>query len=150
MKTPFISVRSFEEPWETGASVPGLSAALGQHTAGGKRGGGEPRGVLAGTGLSWLQEESAPCRLCTAKLTLPAQLLSSPAALLPHSPRQQWPFPTNCLLPCMGVPVAPLPPQHCPARNRGACSACTGNHKCSSRNHTSIAEKAFLSLFCSI
>lgn len=35
-----------EEPWETGASVPGLSAALGQHTAGGKRGGGEPGGVL--------------------------------------------------------------------------------------------------------
>ena len=46
MKTSFISVRSFEELWEIGASVPGLSAALGKHGASGRRGKGEPGGVL--------------------------------------------------------------------------------------------------------
>lgn len=46
MKTQFISVRSFEELWEIGTSVPGLSAALGKHSASGRRGGGEPRSVL--------------------------------------------------------------------------------------------------------
>ena len=83
MKTAFISVRISEELWEIGASVPGLSAALGKH---GK--------VEVSPEVSlrhcfiWLWEESALCQLRTARLALPARLSSSleapqPTALCP-------------------------------------------------------------------
>lgn len=81
MKTAFISVRSFEELWEIGASVPGLSIALGKY----REVEVSPE-VSLRLQLSWLWVESTLCQLSTARLALPAQLSSSPATPLWHSP----------------------------------------------------------------
>lgn len=106
-------------------------------------------GLGVSLSLSWLREESAACRLCVPKLTLPARLPGPAAALL----AQPWPaasFPKSLRVPCRGA-SSPTPTQHCPVRNTGGvCSAWTGNGKYYFRNHASVAEKAFLSLFHSV
>lgn len=107
MKTPFISLRSFEELWEIGAGVPGLSIALGK-----QRGGGEPRGVLeAPVELAVGGEHTVPAFYSQTGLASTIIQLSSHPPLA--QPSQQWPSPPNCPL-----PTALLPPQHCPTVNQ--------------------------------
>lgn len=110
VKTPFISVGSFGELWEIGASAQVCRQPWGKPRRRG--GGGEPRGVL-----------EAPAGAGCGRRTHPASFVwpscprwhgdGSPATLLRHSPHQPCPS----LLLWLGAPAAPLPPQHCPARN---------------------------------
>lgn len=100
VKTPFISIRSFEELWEIGASVPGLSVALGKH----KRGGGEPRGVL-----------EAPVELAVGgEHTVPAFYsqtgLASTVIWLQPRPSGTVAFPTKVPTASSPAPTPALPP----------------------------------------
>lgn len=134
MKTPFISVRSFGELWEIGASVPGLSIALGKH----REVEVSPE-VSLRLQLSWLWVESTLCQLSTARLALPAQFPSSAAIpLWPSPPSSGPPHQTvPCQQPCSHPCTAPLKSSEAPA----VTVLGIGN---------TLPEKAFLCLFHSI